>query len=563
MLSHLYIRDFTIVERLELAFEQGFTVLTGETGAGKSILVDALAFALGARADSTIIRQGCRQAEISASFDVPADSAAARWLRAHELFAEEECVLRRLVETDKASRGFINGRPVPIQMLRELGEHLVDIHGQHEYQSILRRDGQRELLDDFAGLAETIDVLAEHYRTLRALEARRERLLEQSSDRAARMELLRYQVKELEALGLSVEEIVALDEEQRRLANGAELLAGLQAITHTLYEDERASAAGVLARAVQRLEQLAQYDSRLAALAELLNEARIRVDEAAGELQHYADRFDLDPQRLERVEQQLALVHDLARKHRAPAQELPQVLTRLRSELADLDDADLNSERLEQDIAARREDYLKLAAEVSQARRKAAKKLSEQVSALMQELGMPGGRFAVELSALPADELAATGRERVEFAVSANPGQELRPLAKVASGGELSRIGLALHVVAARRARIPVLIFDEVDVGIGGRVAEIVGQMLRELGRSREVLCITHLAQVAALGDHHLQVSKTAKTTRTFTEVRALSERERVAEIARMIGGIKISQQTLEHARDMLTRALASDRVSA
>ncbi len=563
MLTQLYIRDFTIVEQLELVFERGFTVLTGETGAGKSILVDALAFALGARADSAVIRHGCRQAEIIASFALAPQSGAARWLAERELFADGECVLRRLLEADKASRGFINGRPVPIQMLRELGEYLVDIHGQDEYQSLLRRDGQRALLDDFAGLGEKIEALAEHYTALNALEARRQELSERSAERAARIKLLRYQAQELEGLGLSSEDIEALDEEQRRLAHGAELLAGLQEITQALYDDERHSAAGVLSRAIQRLEQLSSYDGRLAELAGLLGEASIRVDEAAKELHHYVDRLDLDPQRLQRVEQQLSLLHDVARKHRVRAQELPSVLARLQTELAELGDADLSAGRIEEELGAHRRAYAELAAGVSQTRRAAAAKLAEQTSALMQELGMPGGQFAVELTALQAGEFTATGLERVEFLVSANPGQPLRALAKVVSGGELSRISLALHVVTARSARIPVLIFDEVDVGIGGRVAEIVGQKLRALGRAREVLCITHLAQVAALGDLHLRVAKTTKGSRTFAQVRVLSESERVAEIARMIGGIKISQQTLEHAQDMLARAGTGDRVSA
>lgn len=563
MLTQLYIRDFTIVERLELVFERGFTVLTGETGAGKSILVDALAFALGVRADSAVIRHGCRQAEIIASFELAAQSGAARWLAERELFADGECVLRRLLDTDKASRGFINGRPVPIQMLRELGEYLVDIHGQHEYQSMLRRDGQRALLDDFAGLGQEIDTLGGHYTALKALEAQRQDLSERSADRAARIELLRFQVQELEGLGLSSEEIERLDEEQRRLAHGAELLAGLQEIMHSLYDDERSSAASVLARAIQRLEQLSPYDSRLSALAGLLGEASIRIDETANELHHYVDRLDLDPQRLQQVEQQLSLVHDVARKHRVRPPELPSVLTRLQAELTSLGDADLSIARIEEELSAHRQAYAELATRVSQRRKTAAAKLTEQTSALMQELGMAGGQFSIELTALPEGEISATGLERVEFLVSANPGQPLRALAKVASGGELSRISLALHVATARSARIPVLIFDEVDVGIGGRVAEIVGQKLRDLGRTREVLCITHLAQVAALGDLHLRVSKATKAARTFAQVRLLSESERVAEIARMIGGIKISQQTLEHAQDMLARAGTGDRVSA
>jgi DNA repair protein RecN (Recombination protein N) len=563
MLSHLYIRDFTIVHELELTFEPGFTALTGETGAGKSILVDALALALGERADNTVIRHGCARAEIIAGFDLRPDQDAARWLIEHELFSEQECVLRRVIDADKPSRGFINGRPVPLQMLRELGQYLVDIHGQHEHQSMLRRDGQRQILDDYAGLGETLAKLNVHYTELSTLSSRLGSLQRQSTDRDARIDLLRYQVQELEALGISAEELVQLEEEHSRLTNGTELLQGLQETTQALYDDEQVAVAPVLARALSKLEQLARYDVRLGELTTLLRDAGIQVEEVASRLHQYLDKLELDPQRLQTVEQRLASVHDLARKHKIRAMELPQVLEQLSAELRDLEEGDLNIERLVQAIETERQRYLELAREISTMRKQAAPRLDKSVTAQMQQLGMPGGRFAIRLEALASDELSATGLERVEFLVSANPGQPLRPLTKVASGGELSRISLALQVAAAQVARIPTLVFDEVDVGIGGRVAEIVGQQLRRLGESREVLCITHLAQVAALGDRHLQVSKTSKGENTFTTVRALAGRERIDEIARMIGGIKISKKTLAHAQDMLARAVGNDRVSA
>jgi DNA repair protein RecN (Recombination protein N) len=563
VLSHLYIRDFTIVHELELTFGPGFTALTGETGAGKSILVDALALALGERADSTVIRHGCTRAEIVAGFALRPDQDAARWLNGHELFADQECVLRRLIDADKPSRGFINGRPVPIQMLRELGQYLVDIHGQHEHQSMLRRDGQRQILDDYAGLGEALAQLGLHYSELTALTSRLQALQRQSTDRDARIDLLRYQVQELQALSVSAEELVQLEEEHSRLANGAELLEGLQETAQALYDDEQAAVAPVLARALTRLEQLARYDGRLVELTALLREAGIQIDEAASRLHQYLDTLELDPQRLQTVEQRLASVHDLARKHKTRAEELPQVLERLANELHDLEEGDLNIERLQQGVETERRRYLELAQQISTARRQAAPKLGKSVTAQMQQLGMPGGGFAIQLEPLADDELSATGLERVEFLVSANPGQPLRALTKIASGGELSRISLALQVAAAQVARIPTLVFDEVDVGIGGRVAEIVGQQLRRLGASREVLCITHLAQVAALGDQHLQVSKTSTGESISTSVRALTGRERIDEIARMIGGIKISKKTLAHAQDMLARATGNDRVSA
>ncbi len=563
MLNHLYIRDFTIVHELELTFEPGFTALTGETGAGKSILVDALALALGERADNTVIRHGCARAEIVAGFSLRPDQDAARWLNEHDLFAEQECVLRRVIDADKPSRGFINGRPVPIQMLRELGQYLVDIHGQHEHQSMLRRDGQRQILDDYAGLGEVLTRLNLHYAELTTLTSRLQALQRQSSDRDARLDLLRYQVRELQALAITTEELAQLEEEHSRLANGAELLEGLQESAQALCDDEQAAVAPVLARALSRLEQLTRYDSRLVELTALLREASIQVDEAASRLHQYLDKLELDPQRLQTVEQRLASVHDLARKHKTRAEELPQILERLAMELRDLEEGDLNSERLQQAIETERHRYLELAQQISTTRRQAAPTLGKSVTAQMQQLGMPGGRFAIQLEPLPPGELSASGLEHVEFLVSANPGQPLRALTKVASGGELSRISLALQVAAAQVARIPTLVFDEVDVGIGGRVAEIVGQQLRRLGASREVLCITHLAQVAALGDQHLQVTKTSTGETVSTAVRALTGRERIDEIARMIGGIKISKKTLAHAQDMLARATDNDRVSA
>ena len=556
MLQYLYIQDFTIVHKLELAFEPGLTVLTGETGAGKSILIDALALALGNRADSGAIRHGCRRAEITASFALKPKQDAARWLAQHELFADQECMLRRVIETDKPSKGFINGRPVPMQMLRDLGEFLVDIHGQHEHQSLLKREGQRQILDDYAGLNESLASLDGRYQELRSLEARLETLKRQTADRSARIELLRYQVQELKALDLKPDELPQLEEEHARLANGAELLEGAQTAVQTLYDDDEGSAAQLLARVMNKLESLGQYDSKLGEITALLDEATIQIDEAAARLHHYLDGLELDPNRLQWLDQRLASAHDLARKHKVRPEELPDVLVRLNTELNDIEDFDANLAKLEEGIQKEHAAYFRIAEDVSRKRKAAAKKLADDVSTQMQDLGMPGGRFEVTLTALPKGELSPHGLERIEFMVSANPGLPVKPLNKVASGGELSRISLALQVVTASLGRIPTLIFDEVDVGIGGRVAEIVGQLLRALAKSRQVLCITHLAQVAVLGNQHLQTSKRHQAGAALVvEVQALSDDRRVQEIARMIGGIKISHQTLAHAEDMLTRA--------
>ncbi len=557
MLSQLYIRDFAIVHRLELAFDRGLTVLTGETGAGKSILIDALALALGERAESGVIRHGCTRAEITASFSLEAVADAAHWLREHDLFEDGECVLRRVVEAEKPSKGFINGRPVPMQMLRELGELLVDIHSQHEHHSLLKRDIQRQTLDAYAGLSEDAATLAQQHRELAALESRLAELKHAANDRAARLDLLRYQVQELQSLGLSAEEIPQIEDEHRRLANAAELMQGAQAVTNTLYDDEQLTVTQMLAQAIGKLETLAEYDPKLTSTITLLNEANIQIDEAAAQLHHYLDGLEIDPQRLQWVEQRITAMHELARKHHVQADELPAVLERLSAELGDVEDYDQNLIRLADQIRMARDSYLALARSMSAKRKKAATKLGKEVGAQMQELGMAGGRFEVNLTPLAEGETSSYGLEQTEFVVSANPGQPLRPLAKVASGGELSRISLALQVITAGLGQIPTLIFDEVDVGIGGKVAQIVGQKLLALGERRQVLCITHLAQVAAQGNHHLQVAKRAHEGATVTEIMPLSKKERVQEIARMIGGIEISKQTLAHAEEMLDRASA------
>lgn len=563
MLNHLYIRDFAIVQKLELAMESGLTVLTGETGAGKSVLIDALALALGERAEGGVIRHGCERTEVAAGFDLKSVQDAAQWLQAHDLFEDGECLLRRVVERDKGSKAWINGRPVPVQMLRELGELLVDIHGQHEHQSLLKREAQRQMLDDFAGLGARVVQLGQIYQTLRDLEARRETLSREGADRTARIDFLRFQVKELDALKLTPEEIPQIEDEHKRLANGAELLQGAQAIAYSLYDDDENAVSGRINHCIRQLEDLSAYDAKLGELISLLNEAVVQIDETASQLHQYLDGLDIDPARLEWLEGRIAALHDLSRKHQAKAEELPAVLVRLKTELADIEDFDVNLEKLDKEIKQARDAYLKLAKEISRERTKAATQLGKEVTQEMQKLGMPGGRFEVTLTPLPKDELSAFGLERIEYQVSANPGQPVKPLTRVASGGELSRISLALQVVTARIGRIPTLIFDEVDVGIGGGVAEIVGTQLRTLAASRQVLCITHLAQVAAQGHRHLQVTKETAANTTLTHIGPLNPKERVQEIARMLGGVEITRQTLDLAAEMLSRNQGKAHVPA
>jgi DNA repair protein RecN (Recombination protein N) len=563
VLNHLFIRDFAIVHKLELALEPGLTVLTGETGAGKSILIDALALALGERAESLVIRHGCDRSEVAAGFDLKPEQDAARWLKTHDLFEDGECLLRRVVERDKGSKAWINGRPVPVQMLRELGELLVDIHGQHEHQSLLKRDVQRQMLDDYAGLAEAVETLAATFHRLRELVERRATLQKEGSDRSQRIDWLRHQVQELDALKLTPEEIPQIEDEHKRVANSAELLQGAQGLAHNLYDDEEHAVAGQLARAIRELESLSQYDSRLGELVVMLNEASVQVDEVASRLHQYLDSLDVDPGRLEWLEGRIAALHDLSRKHQVRPEELPAVLERLRAELGDIENFDVNLEKLDKDITATRAAYLQQAQAISRERTSTAGKLGKDVTAEMQKLGMPGGRFEITLTPLAKGELSAHGLERIEFQVSANAGQPLKPLTRVASGGELSRISLALQVVTARIGRVPTLIFDEVDVGIGGGVAEIVGAQLRTLGGARQALCITHLAQVAAQGHHHLQVTKETVANTTVTHIGPLNAKERVHEIARMLGGVEITRQTLYLAAQMLRRVGVDNDVPA
>ncbi|SCZ49541.1 DNA repair protein RecN [Thiohalomonas denitrificans] len=557
MLTHLHIRDFAIVDQLELEFQSGMTVLTGETGAGKSILLDALGLTLGDRADSSFVRHGAERAEIIASFDVAGQALIADWLGGHQLEGEGgECLIRRTVGADGRSRGYINGRPAPVQLLKELGEQLVDIHGQHAHQYLLRRNAQRQTLDAFAGLADAAANVTAAYQDWRAVSGERETLSQERQDREARLELLRYQIEELEALDLSEKELADLDDEHHRLANVTRLQEGAQSAILALSEDEQLAAVGVLERIAAELSQLAGYDSELESVAELINGAAIQAGEAAGELRRYLEKLDIDPERLAEVEQRLDTLQDLARKHRCRPDQLPEFLEAARQERDGLEASETRLDDLDQQLEKTLAQYRKLAGNLSRKRCQAAEKLAKQVTVNMQELGMKGGHFEVEITTT-GDEPAPYGHDQVQFLVTANPGQPAQPLQKVASGGELSRISLAIQVITAGREGIPTLIFDEVDVGVGGGVAEIVGRQLHALGEDRQVLCVTHQPQVASQGHQHLRIAKQTRGGTTRTRVEPLSDGERVEELARMLGGIAITDQTRSHAREMLT--LASD----
>ncbi len=557
MLTQLRIRDFAIVEELELELAAGMTAVTGETGAGKSILVDAIGLLLGDRADSGTIRHGAERTDISAAFALDALPAARAWLAERDLDGERECHLRRVVASNGRSRSYINGVPQPAQALRELGELLVDIHGQHEHQSLARRDSQRQLLDDYAGNQTLVAELEAHYRTWSRLRQELRALRQASSERDARLDILRHHLRELAALNLAEDEVAELEAEQRRLAHASQLLETGQRLLGWLTESDENSIADRLNQSLRELDGLSRLDARLAPVGELLNAALIQIQEASGELRGYVQALDLDPERLAEVEQRLAAAHQLARKHRATPEELPVLRARFETELDTLEHSETRLEDLREAVRNALTAYRADAERLSERRAAAARELGERVSRALAGLGMPGGRFSILLERL--DQPAPGGLETVEFQVSANPGQPLRPLAKVASGGELSRISLAIQVITAHAARIPTLIFDEVDTGIGGGVAEVVGRQLRALGGNRQVLCVTHLPQVAAQAHQQLKVEKQTDGETTHTQVLPLTTDQRVTEIARMLGGLELTANTLAHAREMVEKAVGPD----
>ncbi len=556
MLTHIAIRDLVIVSRLELELSAGLTALTGETGAGKSILIDALGLALGEKADPGMIRAGCDRAEVTAAFDLARCSEARDWLTQQALDDGDDCVIRRVLAREGRARAFINGRSVSSAQLRALGDLLVDIHGQHAHQSLLRQAAQRALLDAYGGQQQQAAAVAELHRRWRELDNRWRELTAARDQRAERLDLLRFQVDELVELGLADGELDALDAEQRRLANLGDLQGTAAALVELLYDGD-AALRDQLGRAGSELSGLADIDQRLAETRDLIAGATVQVEEAAANLRQYVDELDLDPGRLAEVEARLGRIHDLARKYRIQPEQLLATRTEREAELADLEQDDEALGTLAADRDAAFDALRDAAVRLSDARRVAAERLGETVTASMQALGMGGGRFAVAVEASGDTQVSAHGLDAIAFLVSANPGQPLQPLAKVASGGELSRISLAIQVATVELGRIPTLVFDEVDVGIGGGVAEIVGRLLRRLGEARQALCVTHLPQVAAQAHQQLRVQKQAIDGQTYTEIAPLADHARVDEIARMLGGTEITDTTRAHAAEMLESAHA------
>lgn len=556
MLNQITIRDYAIVDALDLELKSGMTVVSGETGAGKSIMLDALGLTLGDRADSEAVRHGAERAEIVASFDISGIPEALAWLQAQELDQDEECILRRVITREGRSRCYINNRPSPIGAVRELSQHLIDIHGQHEHQRLLKKEHHRLLLDQYAGAMTLATTVSTHFSQWRKLNKQLRTLTEQSDEQRARVQLLSYQIEELNQLSPTEGELDALEQEQHQLANATEILrTGHQIIGLTSESDgESENCLSLLNHCLHLLGNLPP-GSVTEQVSEMLNSAHIQVSEAASEMSRYLDGVEQNPERMQEVEERLSLLYDVARKHRIQPEQLPQLHQDLMAELTTLEGTDATLEQLEHDVSTAWQAYQDAATKLSKQRASAATKLGKAVDEQLHTLGMTAACFCPRLTAYETGAESAQGLEEVEFLISTNKGQTPRPLAKIASGGELSRISLAIQVITAQTSSTPTLIFDEVDVGIGGAVAEVVGRMMRKLGEQAQILCVTHQPQVASQGHHHLFVSKKARKDQTFTQIAALEEQARINEIARMLGGIDITDRSLAHAREMLELA--------
>jgi DNA repair protein RecN (Recombination protein N) len=552
MLTHLSIRDFVIVDELDLDFQPGFTVLTGETGAGKSILIDALSLVMGGRGDAGQVRFHRDSAEISALFDISSLPELIKWLVNNSLQGDADtCLLRRTIDANGRSRGFINGHTVTLQQLRNAGEYLLDIHGQHAHQSLLRSVMQRELLDGYADNRELVKEVTAAFHRWQQVYQQRMAWEQNSADYKKERELLEWQQHELEKLNFLPEEWQTLQSDHSRLSHVASLLEAVEKGLNVLSESENA-AISQLNAVIYQVNNLLDYDSNLSTALDLLSSAQVELQEGIYELSHYKQRLDLDPQRLQEIEERLTAVHAVARKFQVMSNELPDLLSKITERLAQLN-MNQDYDAILQEEKTARKSYLKFARKLTKTREKAAQLLAEQVSSSMQMLAMEGGQFSVVL--LPLAQGNASGLEQVEFQVSTHKGLPPKPLDKVVSGGELSRISLAIQVITSKIGTSPTLIFDEVDAGIGGRVAEIVGKLLKKLGEERQILCITHLAQVASAADQQWQVSKSTESAsgkQVSSRVMVLEKQGRIEEIARMLGGMKITATTRKHAAEML-----------
>ncbi|AZQ09712.1 DNA repair protein RecN [Shewanella khirikhana] len=554
MLCQLSINNFAIVRFLELDFRPGMTSITGETGAGKSIAIDALGLCLGNRADAAAVRPGASKTEVSARFSLDDVPLARRWLEDNDLELEDECILRRTITADGRSRAYINGNPVPLSQLKALGQYLVGIHGQHAHHALLKNEHQLQLLDSYANHRMLQESVASAYQRCRQVESELRQLEQSQQERIARKQLLQYQVEELDEFALAEGEFEQIEAEHKRLANGTALIEDCQHTLSLLSESDEGNIESLLNRALSLAATLESLDPSLAPIGNMLNDAFIQVQESSSELGRYLSNLELDPEHFAALEERLSKAMTLARKHHVAADKLAAHHQELAQELAGLDSDEAQLDELKQQVITSREAYLNHAQKLSQSRSRYAKELDKLVTASIQELNMPKGKFTIEVS-FNDKMLSPSGSDSVEFLVTTNPGQPLSPLAKVASGGELSRIGLGIQVITAKKVSTPTLIFDEVDVGISGPTAAVVGRMLRSLGEATQVFCVTHLPQVAGNGHQHMFVNKTSKGGQTETSMQPLDKEQRVQELARLLGGDTITSNTLANARELLQGA--------
>lgn len=552
MLLQLTISNFAIVSFLELDLRPGMTSITGETGAGKSIAIDALALALGERADPDTVRPGADKADISARFRIDKLPRVKAWLSEQELDEQDECILRRTLSREGRSRGYINGTPVPLSQLKALGALLVNIHGQHAHQELQRPEHQRALLDAYAGHHQLLQQASQGYQHWRQLSNERRQLQAEQSHWQAQRQLLEYQVAELDELALGEDEYPGLEAEHKRLANGAELLKDCQFALDVLADNDETNALQLLRQGLKTLTELARMDNQLAPVLEMLDGSLIQLEEGHSELSRYLDRLELDPARLHEVEARMGKIMELARKHHVPPAELAGFHRELAGQLAGMAHSDERLRGLEEEVAQARETFLLAAERLSQSRQRYAISLNKKITQSLRQLSMEHGRFEIRVGADADAGFSPLGIDRVEFLVSTNPGQPMSPLARVASGGELSRISLAIQVITARKVETPTLIFDEVDVGVSGPTAAVVGKLLRQLGDSTQVVVITHLPQVAGNGHQHFFVSKNTEGNDTQTRMQELDQPSRLQELARLLGGNRITANTLANARDLL-----------
>ncbi|PSV39643.1 DNA repair protein RecN [Photobacterium sp. GB-36] len=555
MLAHMTISNFAIVKTLQFELKPGMTTITGETGAGKSIAIDALGLCLGDRAEATMVRPNEDKAEISAAFLLANNQAARRWLEDNDLMDGEECILRRVITKEGRSRGFINGSPVPASQQKALGQLLINIHGQHAHQQLMRPEYQQHMLDQYAGHHSLLDKTRKTYQRWRQAHNELKRLTQSREENEAQKQLLQYQVKELDELALGEEEFNEIEEEHKRLSNSGELAVASQTALSMLYDNDDGNALQLLQMASQQVCNLGEYDNNLNVIPQMLEEAIIQVQEASQELRSYLDNLDMDPHRLIYLEERLAKIMSMARKHYVMPNELYQKHQDLLKELDNLDCSDERLEEMAENVEALRQKCLLAAEKLSKSRQRYAKELDQKISESMHTLSMEHGEFSINIASDPERMLSPIGYDSISFLVSTNPGQPLQPLGKVASGGELSRISLAIQVITAQKVETPSLIFDEVDVGISGPTAAIVGKMLRTLGESTQVMCVTHLPQVAGCGHQHMFVAKKTAEGQTETNMRPLTEEDRITELARLLGGSEITERTLANAKELLIAA--------